>query len=340
MQPTYKDIQRETGLALSTISKYFNGGNLRDDNRIAIDEAVKKLDYKINTFARALRSNSSHTIGVLLPELTSSFHTAIVSDLAEELRRNGYGTIICDCNLNKKRERDSLEFLLDKMVDGIITIVFDPKGEHLKMVEDREVPIVLVDRLVENRSTDAVIVNNAMASELAVNEFVEANHSEIAIISASNDFYTMSKRTDGFISALKSKGIEPNPEFVVCGEMTVEGGYIGAKKLMSLENRPTALFCANYELTLGAIMALNELGIKIYDDISLIGMDNLTLARVVKPKLTMVMQPMREIALRAASLMLARLSSDSKAELYNIAEFKPKIQQGNSVRVLRKGEKN
>jgi len=330
MAATYKDIQRMTGLSLSTISKYFNGGNVIDANRKAIDRAAVKLDFRMNEFARSLKSKRSKTIGVLIPELNSTFNTSIIADVEDILRTHGYGTIVCDSRLNKQLEKNALEFLLGKMVDGIITIPFDKSGEHLKMADERKVPIVLIDRLVTDYRADAVIVDNSGAAEIAVKELVENGHHRIAILCGPDGIFTMKARMDGFTRALVKNKIKLTEEYLISEEMTISGGYEGAKRLMKLTNPPTALFCANYEITLGAIIALNESGVKIPSDLSVIGFDNLMLAQVVQPSLTIIAQPMREIAENAAQMMLDRLNSE-KTGGTKIIELVASMTKGHSV---------
>jgi len=327
---TYKDIQRLTGLSLSTISKYFNGGNVLDVNRKAIDRAIVKLDFRMNEFARSLKSKRSKTIGVLIPELNSTFHTSIIADVEDILRQNGYGTIVCDSRLDRQMEKDALEFLLGKMVDGIITIPFDKSGQHLKLADERNVPVVLIDRIETDYKADAVIVDNAGAAEMAVKEFVENGHKRIAILCGPDGIFTMKARMDGFKRALENNHIELNPEYLISEKMTISGGYEGAKRMMELKNPPTALFCANYEITLGAIIAINESGVKIPNDLSVIGFDNLLLAQVVQPTLTMIVQPMREIAENAAQMMLDRLESKKTGGIKTI-ELSASMTRGHSV---------
>ncbi len=330
MAATYKDIRKLTGLSLSTISKYFNGGTLIEENRKSIEKAIVKLDYHVNEYARGLKSNRSKTIGVLIPELNSTFHTSIIAEVEDILRRNGYGTIVCDSRLDKQIEKDSLEFLISKMVDGIITIPFDKSGKHLELADQRNIPVVLIDRLEDEYKTDAVIVDNTAAAQLAVNEFVENGHKDIAIICGPQGLFTMNARMEGFKKFLSINNIKINNDYLISGDIAISGGYEGAKKLLQLKNPPTALFCANYEITLGAIIAINESGFKIPNDISIIGFDNLTLSKVVKPSLTIITQPMREIAENAANLILERLESE-KVSGTKIIELNPSIIKGKSV---------
>lgn len=329
MAKTYKDIQSLTGLSLSTISKYFNGGSLRADNKDAIERAIKKLNYRVNPFAQGLKSNRSRKVGVLIPEFTSSFHTTIMSEVCHILRMAGYDTVVSDCHLDKRIERESLSFFLDKMVDGIITIPLNRDGSHLQAAADLGVPVVLVDRLTERFKTDAVIVDNRGAGQMAARELIDFGHERIGLISGLRDIYTMRERSAGFLEALFSAGIQKDERFIREIEFTVDGGYQAAMELLTQRERPTALFCANYDLTLGMIMAVNELGLRIGKDLSVVGFDNLMLAGIIKPSMTMIVQPMREIAAQASKLMIERLENASPGT--RVIELPTQIFRGESI---------
>ncbi len=332
MKATIKDIQRMTNLSLSTISKYINGGNVLDENKKLIDSAVKELDFKVNQFARSLKTNKSNTVGVLIPELNSTFNTSIIANVEDVLRQNNYGVIVCDSRLDKGSERQAIDFLISKKVDGIITIPYDKNGTHLNQARRENIPVVLIDRLATDFETDAVIINNKAASKTAVNEIIKNGHKRIGIICVSDKIYTMKERMTGYKEALSEAGIEYDEDLVCIEPMTITGGFNGLKKLINIPNPPTAIFFVNYEITLGAIIAMNEFGIRIADDISVIGFDNMELARVIKPKLTMVIQPMEEISRSAANLMLKRLSGEAWPSKTIVLEAG--LQKGRSVRKL------
>lgn len=334
MIATYKDIQKETGLSLSTISKYFNGGSLREKNVKAIEAAIKKYSYRRNDFARALKTHKSFSIGILIPELTITFDTTIISGIEQILRKKGYSTIICDCRRDKDIEVESLRFLLDKMVDGIITVPCNKSGEHLQMARDRNVPVVMIDHLTSGFKTDAVIVDNRKAGEIAVTEFQEYNHKKIAIICGPKNTYTMDERMNGFINTLNSRGITAESSYIKRGSMTVDGGVKMMKELLLLNDPPTAVFCVNYELTLGAVIALNETGKKIGEDISLIGFDNIMmLSQLVVPTLSIITQPMDKLSVFAAKLMMEKLENPDDST-YKTIECNINYVKGGSVKRL------
>ena len=163
MAATIKDIARETGLSLATISKYLNGGSLREKNRVAIEDAIKKLDYHVNEYARGLKSKKSRTVGMVLPELANLFNMKIVSTIEQMLQKHGYSVIICDSQNSLEQEARSVEFLLNKQVDGIINIPMGNNSKHLRPAVEHNVPILLLDRPLEDLSTTKALPGGRFA---------------------------------------------------------------------------------------------------------------------------------------------------------------------------------
>ena len=163
-----KDIANKTGLGLATISKYLNGGSVREKNRLAIEKAIAELDFTVNEFARSLKTSKSKTIGVLIPELSNVFITSVITVLEDILRQNGYGIIVCDSRTDEERQKDAIEFLLSKMVDGIVMMPVGNDSKCLKPALDKKLPVVLVDRTIpslENQVGEVMVDSRGIARE-------------------------------------------------------------------------------------------------------------------------------------------------------------------------------
>ncbi len=311
MVATYKDIRRITGLSLATISKYYNGGNVLGPNRELIEKAAADLDYQVNNVARGLRSRRSMTVGVILDELDSTFNTTIVSRMEERLREAGYGTIICDSRRDAESQADVMRFLVGKMVDGIVVIPVDDDTSFLSPARDRGVPVVAVDRLMPG--TDSVVIDNRAAIASAVELLSTAGHTAIGLLAGPDTTFTMRERRAGFCNAMQERaGLLPRAELMTPEHVSIEGGYAGMRRLLRLSGPPTAVVCANYSFTLGATIALNELAPDARP--ALVGFDNLELARLLRPRPTLVTQPIESLAVEAAELLLKRLTGQGPDE--------------------------
>ena len=330
MAATIRDITRMTGLALATVSKYLNGGNVLPENRRQIEKAIRELHFEVNEVARGLATSRTKTVGVLIPYLDNIFTASIIADIEVLLRRHGYGTIVCDCRGDSAEEEQELEFLLSKRVDGILAVPTSGSPGYLKKAENRGIPIVLIDRTFENGGYDCILTDNRAASKAAVSALAAYGHRRIGMICGGSEIYTARERLGGYMDGLREGGAAFNPSYVMRNDLSVQGGYDGMKRLLSLPEKPTAVFLANYEITLGAIVALNELGLRFPDDISVVGFDNLMLSQVVKPKLWMVVQPMQEIAQTAAEVMLGRLEGSLKSPA-EVHWLKTTLLEGDSI---------
>ena len=335
MAATMKDIARRTGLGLATISSYFNGGNVREKNRIKIEEAIEELHYEVNEVARGLKTNATRTIGVVIPELNNTFCAEIITGMEDVLRSHGYATIVCDCRTDKKLEREAVEFLIRRRVDGIINMPVDEEGNHLKRFQKMGKPIVLIDRKIQGIDCDSVLVDNKKAAEDAVYYFIERGHRNIGIIGGPEEVFTAQERMAGYYKALESAGIPVRESLIWHGDYTIQGGVRGLEELVQNNPEMTAVFVTNYEMTMGAMIGVNELGIRIPEQLSMIGFDNLQFARACNPKLTIVAQPTDGIAREVAKVMLNHLENagETSGELFS-EKLETEIIAGKSVRVL------
>lgn len=329
---TIKDIAKRSGLGLATISKYINGGNVREKNRIAIEAAINELGFTVNEYARGLRTNRSRTIGVVIPEFSNIFITTILSATEDILRNSGYSMIVCDCRTDEERERQAIQFMLNKHVDGIINMPVANDGSHLYPVMEKEIPIVLIDRMIRGLQdkVNAVLVDNIKASEDATNMLIQAGHSSIGIILGPENIFTSQQRLLGYNQAFIHNSIIPRERYIQFSDYTTQGGYESAVRLLSHE-KPSALFVTNYEMTLGTIIAINDLHLSIPGDIALIGFDNMQLSKVIKPKLTIVAQPLEEIASTAADILLSALDKDEPNQESTIKTLTTRVLPGDSV---------
>lgn len=332
MAATMKDIAKRTGLGLATISSYFNGGNVREKNRIKIEEAIGALHYEVNEVARGLKTNATKTIGVIIPELDQIFCTQIIIGMEDILRSHGYATIVCDCRTDKKLEKEAVDFLMRKRVDGIINMPVDGAGAHLRAFQKTGKPIVLIDRRIPGLSCDCVLVDNEKASEDAVELLFEKGHRNIGIIGGPRDVFTAQERLKGYCEAHRKRGIPVQESLIYHGDYTMQGGVSALEELVKKNPHMTAVFVINYEMTMGAIIGVNELGIRMPDDLSVIGFDNVQFAKACSPRLTIVTQPTSEIARKVAGIILERLEGKEESENFLMEKLQTEIVTGKSVK--------
>ena len=332
MAATIRDIKNKTGLSLATISKYLNGGNVLPENRALIEDAIKELNYEVNEIARGLVKNKTRTVGILVYDIASFFSSNILHYLGKELRKNGYGMMICDSCNDESIEAENLKFLLSRKVDGIIILPVSSSGNFLEPAKKSEIPVVLLDRAFQDKEFDCVCIDNRVAAYRAVDVLIKNNHKKIAII-GSDVTDTGIERMKGFREAMEQAGIEIRPEYVKLGRFSVEHGYEKMKELMAMKDRPTAVFMSNYETALGGVMAINNSELSCPEDISLFGFDDLLVSNITRPKLWTVEQPIETLCINAVRLLLGRIEHENIEDVVKLS-FRAKIQEGKSVRNL------
>lgn len=308
MPATIKDIREVTGLSLATISKYLNGGNVLPENRRKIEAAIKELHYEVNEMARGLVTNRTRTVGVIIYSIESLFNGTLLHYIGNKLRSSGYGMLICDSCNDEEVEKENIRFLLGKKVDGIIIIPVARNAGIYSSIKKAGVPLVQLDRAIPNAGYDCVRIDNRQTAAWAVEKLIEKKHRDIAIICSASE-YTGVERYKGYMDALERIGVKPLEEYQKKGIHSIEFGYGSMKELLHLKKRPTAVFMTNYEITLGAVMAVNESEYQCPEDISMLGFDDLILSHLVKPKMCMVVQPMKEMSEKAVELLLARIGN-------------------------------
>ncbi len=303
---TIKDIARETGLSLATISKYMNGGHVLDQNRERIEAAIQKLDYKVNFFARGLKTNRSMTIGVLLPTISSPFFGRVVAAMDRRLRQRGYHCIVCSYEFDPEMELEQLRLLAGINVDGIAFVPEHLEAAQLEAITEN-IPLVLVDRIIPDFTCDAVVADSLNAIYSAMEVLFRRQHRRIGLIVGPQEISTARERMVGYRRVHEDYRIPVDENLIQIGNYDLESGYRLFNVLMDLPDPPTAVCVTNYDMTVGSITAAHERGVALPDGVDFIGFDNIDLCAVVTPPLTIVEQPMEEMGREAARILLQRL---------------------------------
>lgn len=330
MPATMKDVKNKTGLSMATISKYLNGGNVLPENRILIENAIKELHYEVNEIARGLVKNKTKTVGIMVYDISSFFSSNILHYIGMELRKHGYGMMICDSNNDEELERENVKFLLSRKVDGLIVLPVAFDSDFLKPAKKANIPVVLMDRTLQDEPLDCVCIDNRAAVRRAINIFIQHHHKKIAIIGSDVED-TGIERMKGYKEAMESAKLPMHPEYIKTGRFSVKEGYDKMEELLNLEDRPTAVFLSNYETALGAIMAVNDSNFSYPEDISIIAFDDLLVSNVLRPSLYMVVQPMETLCMQAVQLLLQRIEKEEEMEPVKLS-FSATILEGESVR--------
>ncbi len=332
--PTYRDVQKLTGLSLSTISRYFNGEVLRSKSVNLIEEAISTLNYKPHHTTFVGKKQKSNVVGLLLPHLTNSpFYMWLCSELEKAFGERGMRTLVCNfAGQNDYDEKAAIELLLDNHVCAIVAIPNDDETLNLINLQNRNIPIVLLDKLSSDIKTDAVIVDNKLSAAMAVDEFCAHNHKRIAII-AMGQAYTSKLRIEGFTEALQKNGLPVMEQYILDVSLNEEEMFVEIERFLSQKNLPTAIFCANCKALNACLHIMKERKIKIPDDISVIGADDRNISKITNPALTMIMQPVEKIANSAADITINKITGAQEHDTYYTLELPAVLIKGESVKM-------
>lgn len=308
--PSIKDIAKEAGVVISTVSNVINKTRfVKPETRNKVLKAIKKLNYRPNIIARGLRTKSTRAIGVIVPDISSPFFSQVIRGMEEVARNRGY-TLILGCTFyDVEEEERQMNVLIDQFIDGLIFFCGFNNYDHIKKINERKVPVVVIDREVNDPKIPSVLINNALAMEMAVDYLCSFGHKEIGYLTFSfKEQGTVRKRYTGYCNGLKKNKIQYNPKFVIIDESIrlreIEGTYTVVKKFLEKGYVPTAFITIADFLAYGLIKALKEEGYKIPSDISVVGFDNIVFSNFVDPPLTTVKQPKKLMGSKAMSLLL------------------------------------
>ena len=309
---TIKDVARLAGVAPSTISKYINGGNVRQENVESIRNAIAQLEYHADPFARGLKAKRNRSVGVLIPDMTAPFYGNVVMSLSRTMRERDYHCLISCYGANHGMERDNLKFMLTCGIDGLVYAPEDLSAEEFnELTANCGIPIVQVDRMIQGVDIDTVLVDNTEIVYHAVNRLLDQGHSRVAIITGPKSVFTARERMVGYLRALSDRHILYDDQLIICGENDFATGYRSCETLMQQSDRPTAVFTTNYDITLGFITAARERGLHIPEDVDVFGFDSVETCSMMKPPLPVVQQPDHLIGKTAAEFLLDRLDGYS-----------------------------
>ena len=308
---TISDIARKAEVSISTVSRVLQGTtNVTKAKREAVLAAVKELNYQPNIFARGLASGQSMAVGVLTQNFGSPFYDAIIQGVVYGLRSTGYFPIFADGQWQVKVEREAIQAMLRRQIDGLVIIGGFLTAEELNIYAE-QIQLIVVARCIKDFEENCITIDNFAAAKLATQHLIELGHRRIAHVTGLMDHPDARDRRRGYIKALEEAGIEPNPELIVEGDYRRQSGVLAVQMLLSKGIPFSAVFAGNDQMAYGVRLSLYRRGIRVPEDISLLGFDDEPAAAFMIPPLTTVRQPAVELGVEAARIILARLKGES-----------------------------
>lgn len=303
------DVARAAQVGTMTVSRVLNGSaHVSAGTAERVYKAIKKLGYRPNEMARALRGLKTHTIGLIVPYLYDPFFATCAHAIGIAAKKKGYSVILATSDEDPETEGAEAQLMLQRHVDGLIVIPAEAKKSHLTLPEFHRIPIVTLDRPGPDRRFDSVLVENQSGARMVAQHLIaEHGHQRIAFISLNKRLYTLKVRYEGYHRAMLEARLRPMASFK-CSSQEATSAEINS--MLKSDQPPTALLCANNLTMRYALRALLDADIKIPETVALAGFDDFELAEVLHPTLTVVRQPADELGTVAAGLLFNRLSGD------------------------------
>lgn len=311
---TIRDVAEKANVSSSTVSHVINNTRfVSEPTKMRVLEVMQELNYNPNRLARSLRVKGmqTHTIGLLIPDNANPFFAELLEGVESACFDAEYNVVLCNSNDLSDKEMYYLNVLLGKQVDGIILVSTGSVTETLELLLRNDCPVVLVDREVDNVNIDVVVVDNEGGGYLAVKHLIDLGHSRIGCIRGPSLVTPSALRYKGYHQALEEAKIIFDPSIITQGDFRPHSGYLATKKLLSLPEPPTAIFVMNDMMAMGALCAINESGLNVPKDVSIVGFDDTSLASMMVPPLTTVSQPIHELGCIAVDMLTKRINDPS-----------------------------
>lgn len=305
---TILDVARESGVSYSTVSRVLNGfAFVKDVTRQRVFEAAERLGYVANIQARSLAGGKTQIIGLLVPGLDNGYITEIVGGIDQELANSDHDMMLYTTHRFQGKESLYVRTIANGLVDGLILLVPQNAENYLQALPNEDFPYVLVDQIDDKYNSTTVDATNWQGAFDAVSYLIALGHRRIGFIMGHPQLNSARERLDGYRAALQQHRIAYDDALVVVGDYMPQGGYAGAMQLLTLPDRPTAIFASNDLSAFGVFDAVRGEGLRIPDDLSVIGFDDIPLSSLTYPKLTTVRQPLIQIGQMAVRLLLEKL---------------------------------
>ena len=325
-QVTIKDIARELGISPSTVSRALKGHpDISTSTKKAVNELAEKLNYQPNIVALNLRLRKTNTIGVIIPEVVHFFFSTVISGIEDVASQAGYSVILAQSGENYLREVAQVKALFNSRVDGMLLSLSreTTNYDHIESIISRGVPIVFYDRMYNSPTSSKVIVDDYAGAKEAVNHLISQGCKKIAHIVGAPGLIISMDRLRGYKDALTENGMKVDENLILhCDSGSFEEGKSVTSKALSAKIGIDAIFANNDPIAMGAMMAIKEKGLKIPEDIAIVGFSNWFFGELMEPSLTSIDQPGFEMGQEAARLLIREIDSKDKDQFETIHETK------------------
>lgn len=318
---TIKDVAKRAGVSISTVSRVMNDSkSVNPVLRVRVHQAAEELDYKANSLAQGLKCSSTKRIAVIITEISRVFFTSVLEGIHQEASRAGYTVMIAETHDNLQNEVQAVKYFADQWVDGIIlaSSAYESDREtkeyvkklHLLCKNERPIPVVTLEFALDNPAVDAVVIDHEKAAYDAVSSLIHnAKRRRIVHLSLPRTHYLGKERINGYLRAMKDAGLLVTKNSIITGNYSSYSGFVATKKYLESGMEFDGAFCANDQMAVGMMKACMDMGLRIPEDVAIIGNDDIFAASIVSPSLSSISVPKVEMGRTAAQLLMDRIEN-------------------------------
>lgn len=298
------DVAKKAGVSVATVSRALcKPETVKPETRKKVQVAIQELNYKPNMLARQFRTNETKTIMVVVPDIANPFFSRVLRGIESVAHKKGYQVLLGDTSNNIDQEQRYLEILKQRLADGMILLTARMDKDSLLEIS-QDYPVVLACEYIEGSDIPIVSIDNISSARKVTEHLIKLGHTRIAHITGPTNVILSRDRFKGYKQALETNDLSYEDVLVQEGDFTYESGFNQMSKLLALNNRPSAVFAANDEMAIGAIKAVKLQGLKVPEDIAIVGFDNIKVSSIFEPALTTISQPKFEMGNVAMELLL------------------------------------
>jgi LacI family transcriptional regulator len=313
---TIREVAKLAGVSVGTVSHVLSEVvPVSSALRARVWDAIRQLDFDPNPAARSLKAKKTKMLGMVISDITNPFFPLVVRGAEDCALENGYTVITLNTDDQIEREKQVLSVFRSRRVDGLLLVIAPGTGDvsHIESIIAAGTPVVCLDRIPPGLNVDSVAVDNLKGARACVHHLIMQGHTRIAILTGSLALQNACDRLKGYKLALREAGIKIDPELIARGDFRTATGHRLSKELLLRQHSPTAIFSSNGLMTLGALAAIEEVGLNCPEDIAVATFDDLPVAEVFRPHLTAVAQPAYRMGYEGVQLLVQRLRKDAPA---------------------------
>lgn len=308
-----KKVAADAGVSVSTVSRVLSGSDcVKEQTRARVLEAVNRLNYQPNILAKGLKLGYTNTIALMVPSIENQIFPVIARGVEDTARKHGFTVILCNTDEDVNVEKEYINKLKTRLTDGFIVASMLPGSDHIRALCEENFPVVLTCRYYDDQKISAVVIDNYRAAYEAVSYLIKTGHKRIALASGRLELSIYRNRCEGYLDALKDHGLASDPELIIHETNGTQSFYYLTQQILKKEPAIDAIFASSDPKAIVVMRAIQDLGLRIPDDISVLGFDNIEMSALLEPPLSTVSQPLYDIGALAAKKLIEMIKSKGK----------------------------